>query len=77
MSLISLDLFYFFLPSFLLKFSSQTPFQENNIIYEECFPGWPVRHAVYTHAYDFSGTRLLIGGGPLAFGLKGCYVGLW
>ena len=23
------------------------------------------------------GTRLLVTGGPLAYGLKGCYVGVW
>ena len=35
------------------------------------------RNACYAHAWDASGTRLLVAGGPLAYGLKGCYVGLW
>ena len=35
------------------------------------------RNACYAHAWDASGTRLLVTGGPLAYGLKGCYVGLW
>jgi len=35
------------------------------------------RHACYAHAWDVTGTRLLVAGGPLAYGLKGCYVGVW
>ena len=35
------------------------------------------RNACYAHAWDASGTRLLVAGGPLAYGLKGCYVGVW
>ena len=35
------------------------------------------RNACYAHAWDASGTRLLVTGGPLAYGLKGCYVGVW
>ena len=35
------------------------------------------RNACYAHAWDDSGTRLLVTGGPLAYGLKGCYVGVW
>jgi len=32
---------------------------------------------IYTHCYDYSGTRLFIGGGPLAPELYGNYAGLW
>jgi hypothetical protein len=24
-----------------------------------------------------AGTRLMVAGGPLAYGLRGCYVGVW
>eukprot|EP00897_Mesotaenium_endlicherianum_P003484 jgi/Mesen1/3163/ME000184S02227 len=48
-----------------------------NDVYEEYFMGQEVRHAVYAHEYDASGTRLLVAGGPLPFGLKGCYVSVW
>jgi len=33
--------------------------------------------AVYTHHFDFSGTRMFIGGGPLLNGFMGCYAALW
>lgn len=33
--------------------------------------------AIYTHSYDFSGTRLFAAGGPLQCGLKGNYIGLF
>jgi DDB1- and CUL4-associated factor 12 len=36
-----------------------------------------VLNACYAHAWDESGTRLLVAGGPLAYGLRGCYVGVW
>ena len=40
--------------------------------------GWYAsRNACYAHAWDATGTRLLVTGGPLAFGLKGCYAGVW
>lgn len=35
------------------------------------------RNACYAHCWDCTGTRLLVTGGPLAYGLKGCYVGVW
>ena len=50
--------------------------QENDSFWEY-FAGQRVRHACYTHAWDPSGTRLFAGGGPLAFGLTGGYMGLW
>lgn len=43
----------------------------------EYFAGHDVHHAVYTHAYDPSGTKLLVGGGPLPYGLKGSYLAMW
>ena len=36
-----------------------------------------VHSATYTHCWDPSGTRLFTAGGPLPFGLRGCYMGLW
>ncbi|XP_065172697.1 DDB1- and CUL4-associated factor 12 homolog [Atheta coriaria] len=33
--------------------------------------------AIYTHCYDFSGTRLFTAGGPLPATLTGNYAGLW
>jgi len=36
-----------------------------------------VRHAAYTLAFDPSGTRLFVGGGPLELGLMGAYAGIW
>lgn len=36
-----------------------------------------VRNACYAHAWDPTGSALFACGGPLAFGLKGCYMALW
>ncbi len=33
--------------------------------------------AVYCQDWDPSGKRLIVGGGPLAIGLQGCYGALW
>uniref|UniRef100_A0A1B6GHR6 DDB1- and CUL4-associated factor 12 beta-propeller domain-containing protein n=1 Tax=Cuerna arida TaxID=1464854 RepID=A0A1B6GHR6_9HEMI len=33
--------------------------------------------AIYTHCFDFSGTRLFTAGGPLPANLYGNYAGLW
>jgi len=43
--------------------------------HEETVQGPP--HAVYTHNFDPSGTRLFIGGGPLLNGFQGCYASFW
>ena len=37
----------------------------------------PLPNACYTHAWDPVSTRMFCAGGPLAFGLKGAYMGLW
>mmetsp|Transcript_10235 Transcript_10235/g.16770 ORF Transcript_10235/g.16770 Transcript_10235/m.16770 type:complete len:459 (+) Transcript_10235:133-1509(+) len=34
-------------------------------------------NAVYTHAYDPTGTRLLVAGGPLIYGSSGFYCAVW
>ena len=39
--------------------------------------GTDIRHACYAHTWDASRTRLYVGGGPLAFGLSGCYMAVW
>lgn len=33
--------------------------------------------AIYTHCYDYSGTRLFAAGGPLPANLVGNYAGIW
>lgn len=48
-----------------------------NELYMDHFDGQRIQHAVYAHDYDVTGTRLLAAGGPLHFGLKGCYVAIW
>jgi hypothetical protein len=45
--------------------------------HREHFPGQEIRNAVYAHAWDASRSRLFACGGPLAFGLKGCYMAIW
>lgn len=39
--------------------------------------GWAIRDTVYTHCWDATGTRLFMGGGPLAVGLSGCSLSAW
>ena len=43
----------------------------------EHFEGTDIRNACYAHAWDPTGSRLFAAGGPLAFGLRGCYMALW
>eukprot|EP00270_Netrium_digitus_P010863 TRINITY_DN3393_c0_g1_i1.p1 TRINITY_DN3393_c0_g1~~TRINITY_DN3393_c0_g1_i1.p1 ORF type:complete len:381 (+),score=20.54 TRINITY_DN3393_c0_g1_i1:161-1303(+) len=50
---------------------------EHNDVYLDHFSGQRIQHAVYAHQYDYTGTRLLVGGGPLPYGLKGCYLAVW
>ena len=35
------------------------------------------KNAIYTHAYNDTGSVLFTGGGPLQVGLFGCYGALW
>ena len=37
----------------------------------------PLPNACYAHTWDPTSTRMFCAGGPLAFGLKGVYMGLW
>jgi len=46
-------------------------------IYEEFFQNHVMQHAVYTHAYDPTGTKLFVGGGPRYSGLTGSYAAVW
>ena len=46
-------------------------------VFVEHFSRAEVLNACYAHAWDKTGTRLLVAGGPLAYGLRGCYVGVW
>ncbi|GAQ78720.1 Notchless-like WD40 repeat-containing protein [Klebsormidium nitens] len=50
---------------------------EHNDVYYQHFRGQNVKHAIYSHAYDPSGTKMLVAGGPLPFGLRGNYLGVW
>ncbi len=34
-------------------------------------------HAIYSHCYDPSGTKILTVGGPLTVGLHGHYASVW
>lgn len=60
-----------------LQASNALGWVAHNETYYEYFAESGVEHAVYTHAWDPSGTRLFVGGGPLAFGLRGGYLALW
>ncbi|TPX39276.1 hypothetical protein SeMB42_g04923 [Synchytrium endobioticum] len=46
-------------------------------IWQNHFQGIEIRNAVYTLAYDTSGSRLFAAGGPLQLNLSGCYAGIW
>ncbi|KAI7838555.1 hypothetical protein COHA_007629 [Chlorella ohadii] len=50
---------------------------QKNDLYWEHFAGMDVKHACYAHLWDASRTRLFVCGGPLAFGLAGCYMAVW
>lgn len=41
------------------------------------FANTRVQHACYAHAWDPAAQRVFACGGPLAFGMRGCYMGLW
>ena len=43
----------------------------------EHFMDMQIRNACYAHAWDPSSTKLMSVGGPLPYGLRGCYMGLW
>ncbi|KAL4444203.1 hypothetical protein ABPG75_011940 [Micractinium tetrahymenae] len=49
---------------------------QNDLFYDH-FSGMDIRHACYAHCWDSSRTRLFVCGGPLAFGLQGCYMAVW
>lgn len=46
---------------------------------EQFMDGIQVKYtpAIYTHCYDFTGTRLFAAGGPLPANLYGNYAGIW
>lgn len=50
---------------------------DQNETYWDHFAHSRVPHACYAHAWDACGSRLFACGGPLAFGMRGCYLGLW
>ncbi|KAL6054059.1 DDB1- and CUL4-associated factor 12 [Balamuthia mandrillaris] len=41
------------------------------------FSGLQLYHAIYTHCYDPTKTKIFIGGGPIMHGLKGSYAAIW
>jgi len=50
---------------------------DKNEVYQEHFAGQEVNNACYSHCWHPSGTKLFTGGGPLPFGLRGCYAAIW
>ena len=46
-------------------------------VFVDHFSAVDVSNACYAHAWDPTGTRLMVAGGPLAYGLRGCYIGVW
>lgn len=50
---------------------------EMNDVYRLHFFGQRILTACYAHAWDPSGTRIFMCGGPLAYGLRGNYAALW
>lgn len=49
-------------------------------VYQEWYgdlPVWSLHQACYTHAWDPTGTRLAMAGGPLPSGIRGCYAAVW
>lgn len=46
-------------------------------IYWEHFNNMQIANACYAHAWDPTNTKLMTVGGPLPYGLRGCYMGLW
>lgn len=50
---------------------------DKNEVYHSYFHGRTIPNACYTQCWAQSGTRLFAGGGPLPFGLRGCYMGVW
>ncbi|CAL5228259.1 g11362 [Coccomyxa viridis] len=50
---------------------------QTDAVYLEHFHGEQVFNACYSHAWDPTSTRLMCVGGPLAYGLRGCYMALW
>ena len=49
----------------------------SSVVGREHFVDERVGNAVYAHAWDPIGTRLIACGGPLAFGLRGSYMACW
>lgn len=61
----------------LISYSTGKGTLDLNEVYESHFAGQSIHQAVYAHDWDMSGTKLLVAGGPLPFGLRGCYVAIW
>jgi WD repeat-containing protein 40A len=45
--------------------------------YQHYIQNMEYKPAIYTHAYDSTGTQLFVAGGPLSFNLAGNYAALW
>eukprot|EP00884_Botryococcus_braunii_P020412 jgi/Botrbrau1/7054/Bobra.0165s0077.1 len=50
---------------------------EENDVYRDYFFNDRPGNAIYAHSFNPGGFRMLTVGGPLAYGLKGCYMGVW
>ncbi|KAJ3257900.1 DDB1- and CUL4-associated factor 12 [Boothiomyces macroporosus] len=64
-------------PSKSLFQQSGSGWLDKDVIFQRHFQGIPVYNAVYSMAYDSSGSRLFTCGGPLQLNLRGSYAGLW
>ena len=57
--------------------NSENGWIDRNYTYERLYTEMDFRHALYAHEWDPTGSRIFACGGPLQFGLTGCYLGLW
>ncbi|XP_025199342.1 DDB1- and CUL4-associated factor 12 [Melanaphis sacchari] len=61
----------------VLKTSRGYVYPDEDFMVDQGFQQVKYTPAIYTHCYDYSGTRLFSAGGPLPANLCGNYAGLW
>lgn len=69
---------HFNINPFIIKFSVDLKLRNES--YYEDLPyiyNTDATHAIYSHSYDPSGTKLLTVGGPLTVNFFGHYAGIW
>lgn len=72
---VSVIIYYLYILLFCIIFGFQYP--DEDFMQEQGFQQVKYTPAIYTHCYDYSGTRLFSAGGPLPANLCGNYAGLW